>query len=142
VGQHLVCPSRNRREKEGRNAHLVLAPCIGGIIVTFTHWRYIFWVQVGMGVIGLSTSLLFIPNIDKMNTSAMTNTVEAEKPKQSLVSRFNPLRVFILLAYPNVFLAVRTPNSFPLGENTRTKILGSNLWLSGMVSIRSAHLGS
>ncbi|QKX57623.1 uncharacterized protein TRUGW13939_04741 [Talaromyces rugulosus] len=81
------------------------APCIGGIIVTFTHWRYIFWVQVGMGVIGLSTSLLFIPNIDKMNTSAMTNTVEAEKPKQSLVSRFNPFRVFILLAYPNVFLA-------------------------------------
>lgn len=60
-----------------------------------------------MGVIGLSTSLLFIPNIDKMNSGVVPNTDEEEKPKKSLTARFNPFRVFVLLAYPNVFLAVR-----------------------------------
>ncbi|OKL58257.1 hypothetical protein UA08_06460 [Talaromyces atroroseus] len=81
------------------------APCLGGIIVTFTHWRIIFWVQVAMALLGLTSSLVFIPNIDKMNKSTQANSEEIEKPKKSILSRFNPVRVFTLLIYPNIFLA-------------------------------------
>ncbi|KAH8694295.1 major facilitator superfamily domain-containing protein [Talaromyces proteolyticus] len=81
------------------------APCIGGILVTFTHWRYIFWVQVGMGAIGLVTSLLFIPNLDKMNSSSASGPENRLKQKESINCQFNPFRVFVLLVYPNVFLA-------------------------------------
>ncbi|CZR56316.1 uncharacterized protein PAC_06204 [Phialocephala subalpina] len=41
--------------------------CIGGIIVTFTSWRLIYWVQVAMVGLGLVGSFVFVPDIKQID---------------------------------------------------------------------------
>jgi EmrB/QacA subfamily drug resistance transporter len=41
----------------------VLGPLLGGFITTYFHWRWIFWINVPIGAIGLTLSLRFIDNI-------------------------------------------------------------------------------
>ncbi len=41
----------------------VIGPPLGGFITTYFHWRWIFWINVPIGVIGLVLSLRFIENI-------------------------------------------------------------------------------
>jgi MFS family permease len=82
----------------------VSGPCIGGIIVTFSQWRIIYWLQFGMTALGLVLSLLFVPTINnerEMKTATRARTV------RSVLSMFNPLRIFRPFIYPNVFLCVR-----------------------------------
>ncbi len=38
-------------------------PPLGGFITTYFHWRWIFWINVPIGVLGLLLSLRFIPNL-------------------------------------------------------------------------------
>ncbi|KAJ5745719.1 hypothetical protein N7520_010901 [Penicillium odoratum] len=76
-----------------------IGPCIGGIIVTFAHWRIIYWLQFAMTALGLILSLLFVPNLEAK---------KEKKPPRTLsfvLSMFNPLRIFGPFIYPNVFLS-------------------------------------
>jgi EmrB/QacA subfamily drug resistance transporter len=41
----------------------VLGPPLGGFITTYFHWRWIFWINVPIGVLGLVLSLAFIENL-------------------------------------------------------------------------------
>ncbi|WP_181702205.1 MFS transporter [Chthonobacter albigriseus] len=41
----------------------VLGPPVGGFITTFFDWRWIFWINVPIGVLGLVLVSLYIPNI-------------------------------------------------------------------------------
>jgi EmrB/QacA subfamily drug resistance transporter len=41
----------------------LIGPPVGGFIATYAHWRYIFWINVPIGVLGLALSLRFIPNL-------------------------------------------------------------------------------
>lgn len=40
----------------------VLGPPLGGLIVTYTSWRWIFFVNVPIGLLGLALASIFIPN--------------------------------------------------------------------------------
>jgi EmrB/QacA subfamily drug resistance transporter len=40
----------------------VLGPPLGGLIVTYASWRWIFFVNVPIGVLGLALATIFIPN--------------------------------------------------------------------------------
>jgi EmrB/QacA subfamily drug resistance transporter len=40
----------------------VLGPPLGGFIVTFLSWRWIFWINIPIGIVGLALALRFIPN--------------------------------------------------------------------------------
>lgn len=82
---------------------LCLGPCFGGIIVTFSQWRVIFWLQFGMALLGLVLSLLFVPNLEKEKEIKESRTVS------SVLKMFNPLHIFRPLIYPNIFLCV-SPN--------------------------------
>ncbi|OJJ47979.1 hypothetical protein ASPZODRAFT_141531 [Penicilliopsis zonata CBS 506.65] len=77
-----------------------IGPCIGGIIVTFAHWRIIFWLQVGMTALGLSLSLLFVPTIQQSKTGKETPS--------SVLAMFNPMRILRQMIYPNVLFAYLT----------------------------------
>ncbi|KAJ5504531.1 Major facilitator superfamily domain general substrate transporter [Penicillium fimorum] len=82
-----------------------IGPCIGGIIVTFSQWRIIYWLQFAMTLLGLVLSLLFVPSIQEKNW-----VIDSNKPWKlcTVISMFNPLRIFRQFVYPNIFLACLT----------------------------------
>ncbi len=41
----------------------VTGPILGGFITTYFHWRWIFWINVPIGVLGLCLALLYIENL-------------------------------------------------------------------------------
>jgi EmrB/QacA subfamily drug resistance transporter len=41
----------------------VLGPPVGGFITTYFHWRWIFWINVPIGAIGIVLATFFIPNV-------------------------------------------------------------------------------
>jgi EmrB/QacA subfamily drug resistance transporter len=41
----------------------VVGPPLGGFITTYFHWRWIFWINIPIGVVGLILATLYIPNI-------------------------------------------------------------------------------
>ncbi|KAL4917520.1 major facilitator superfamily domain-containing protein [Aspergillus aurantiobrunneus] len=84
-----------------------IGPCIGGVIVTFASWRYIYWLQTGMAGFGLVLSLIFVPEIQKEEEGAGAE-IDKEKKKITpgyVLRVFNPVRVFRLWLYPNIFFA-------------------------------------
>jgi DHA1 family bicyclomycin/chloramphenicol resistance-like MFS transporter len=40
----------------------VLAPSVGGLLLTFANWRWIFWILTGYGAVGSVLALLFLPD--------------------------------------------------------------------------------
>ncbi|KAJ5142210.1 hypothetical protein N7526_003205 [Penicillium atrosanguineum] len=78
-----------------------IGPCIGGIIVTFSQWRIIYWLQFGMTALGLALSFFFLPTI---NNKREMETATRPRTARSVLSMFNPLRIFRPFVYPNVFL--------------------------------------
>ena len=41
----------------------LLGPPVGGFITTYLHWRYIFWINVPIGILGITLVTLFIENV-------------------------------------------------------------------------------
>jgi EmrB/QacA subfamily drug resistance transporter len=41
----------------------VLGPPLGGFITTYFHWRWIFWINVPIGILGIALALTFIENL-------------------------------------------------------------------------------
>ncbi|KAK6086216.1 Dityrosine transporter 1-like protein 3 [Seiridium cupressi] len=88
----------------GSVAGPAIGPCIGGIIVTFSNWRAIYWLQTAMSGLGFVLSILVVPSIRRE-----TDSIEDEKKSPwttyTVLERFNPVRVFKLLLRPNILLA-------------------------------------
>jgi len=41
----------------------VIGPPLGGFIVTWFSWRWIFWINIPIGLLGLALALRFVPNV-------------------------------------------------------------------------------
>ena len=71
VGRLVLLRSVPREEVVGALAYLtipalvgpILGPPLGGFITTYFHWRWIFWINVPIGVLGVTLATLFIPNV-------------------------------------------------------------------------------
>ncbi|KAH8671697.1 putative MFS transporter [Xylariales sp. PMI_506] len=91
----------------GSVAGTAVGPCVSGIIVTFSHWRSIYWLQVAMAGLGFVLSFVFIPDIK----SEVQQVYEEKKidrhnrPVLDILKRFNPMKVFRLFLRPQLFLA-------------------------------------
>ena len=47
----------------------VVGPVLGGFITTYFHWRWIFWINVPIGALGVALALRFIENIREQNVA-------------------------------------------------------------------------
>ncbi len=71
VGRLLLLRTVERRDLVRAMAYLtipallgpMLGPPVGGAITTFFNWRYIFWINVPIGVLGVTLVTLFIENV-------------------------------------------------------------------------------
>src|SRR5450631_2235582 len=41
----------------------VIGPPLGGFITTYFHWRWIFWINIPIGILGIVLALIFIENL-------------------------------------------------------------------------------
>jgi MFS family permease len=71
VGRLVILRSVSKQELVGSLAWLtvpaligpVIGPPLGGFITTYFDWRWIFWINVPVGVLGLILATLFIPDL-------------------------------------------------------------------------------
>src|SRR6476659_376899 len=71
VGRLVILRSVSKTELVGSLAWLtvpalvgpVVGPPVGGFITTYFEWRWIFWINVPVGVLGLILATLFIPDV-------------------------------------------------------------------------------
>ena len=71
VGRLVILKSVPKHELVGSLAWLtvpaligpVIGPPLGGFITTYFHWRWIFWINVPVGLLGLVLATLFIPDL-------------------------------------------------------------------------------
>ncbi|GKZ20535.1 hypothetical protein AbraIFM66951_005860 [Aspergillus brasiliensis] len=89
----------------GSVAGTALGPCISGIIVTFSHWRDIYWLQVAMAGFGSALSIFAIPNIKSEVRQLYEERKETHITLHSVLRAFNPTKVFKLYLLPQVFLS-------------------------------------
>jgi EmrB/QacA subfamily drug resistance transporter len=45
----------------------IVGPPVGGFITTYFHWRWIFWINVPIGVLGIALATIFIEDIREAN---------------------------------------------------------------------------
>ncbi|KAI4598760.1 hypothetical protein KJ359_002652 [Pestalotiopsis sp. 9143b] len=80
-------------------------PFLGGIIVTYTTWRVIFWLQTGLAAIAVVGTFFLLPEtIFHKKIDDLVGFSGKEKAR-TLASMVNPWRVIRLYEYPNLFLA-------------------------------------
>ncbi|KAH7311300.1 major facilitator superfamily domain-containing protein [Stachybotrys elegans] len=86
----------------GTVAGTALGPSIGGIIITYDNWRWIYWLQTCQAALGLVLSFLYIPSIASRVRQATEGGKDAP---QHLGQLFNPIRVFRLFLKSQILLA-------------------------------------
>ncbi|EXJ79502.1 hypothetical protein A1O1_08766 [Capronia coronata CBS 617.96] len=80
-----------------------LGPCLGGIIITYTTWRTIFWLQSGMIGIGLASAVFVIPPAVRVDID--TNAVTVATTPLGIAAAFNPWNCLRLYVFPNLLFA-------------------------------------
>ncbi len=82
-----------------------LGPFIGGIIVTYTSWRNIFWLQTALaGASSIGVIFLVPETSHRRKCDELVGLSRAQKAKK-LWSWINPWRVLVLFRYPNILVA-------------------------------------
>ncbi|KAH7161865.1 major facilitator superfamily domain-containing protein [Dactylonectria macrodidyma] len=89
----------------GSVAGTAIGPCISGVIVTFSHWRSIYYLQVAMSAFGLVLSIIFIPSI-RCEVDQLHGEVSRENLSVfEIIKRFDPTKILKQFFRPQVFLA-------------------------------------
>lgn len=86
-----------------------IGPLLGGIIVTYTSWRVIFWLQTGLAAIGIVGAFFFLTEtlvVTKDSRSVVMAQLTSPLEKAKYLARVtSPLRpLALLLTSPNLVL--------------------------------------
>ncbi|KAJ5314867.1 hypothetical protein N7476_005174 [Penicillium atrosanguineum] len=81
-----------------------IGPVIGGITVTYTSWRAIYWVQTGLGSLGTIMLIFGLPETIHRKRSDKLKGLSPKQKARKLCTWGNPLRVIAIFLYPNLFL--------------------------------------
>ncbi|KAJ9138399.1 Major facilitator superfamily domain, general substrate transporter [Pleurostoma richardsiae] len=85
-----------------------IGPCVGGVIVTFSSWRVIYWVQVAMAGLGLVLSLLLVPDIPHKLDDGYDTKEEVIPSTRKYIEHFNPSRIFKQFLVRDIILVYLT----------------------------------
>lgn len=80
-----------------------IGPVLGGIIVTYASWRYIFVMLAGLGVLSVVASFFFLPETGGDNLKYYV--LRRERGTPFVFPSFNPFRVMRCLYLPSLLLA-------------------------------------
>ncbi|RGP74436.1 dityrosine transporter [Fusarium sporotrichioides] len=79
-------------------------PFIGGIIVTYSSWRSIFWLQTALAAAGfLGVYFVVSETAHRLKINDL-KTLSGKKRALTIISMISPMRVLRLFQYPNVAL--------------------------------------
>ncbi|KAK1656502.1 major facilitator superfamily domain-containing protein [Colletotrichum phormii] len=81
-----------------------IGPVLGGIIVTYTSWRAIFWLQTALAGVGVGGAVLFMPETLQELKKAGLEGLAFSKKVSVLWGMTNPVRVIRLFRFPNLIL--------------------------------------
>ncbi|KAK8113174.1 MFS-type transporter ppsE [Apiospora sp. TS-2023a] len=70
-----------------------LGPLLGGVIVTYTNWRAIYWLQTAMAGLASLLAVVFIPETIHHKR---WSSIPKEKRSRAVLSAINPLRLLVL----------------------------------------------
>ena len=74
----------------------------GGIIVTYQSWRCVFYLQAGLGGLGVFLTLFFLPETNPEPKKHSLHHLSRLAYARQLMKEINPLRVIGLFRYPNL----------------------------------------
>ncbi|KAF2717973.1 MFS general substrate transporter [Polychaeton citri CBS 116435] len=81
-------------------------PFLGGIIVTYSSWRNIFWLQTACAGVGAIMVIFLLPEtIHRKKSSQLADLPTRRAKAAKLWEWTNPLRVIKLFKYPNLMVA-------------------------------------
>lgn len=79
-------------------------PFLGGIIVTYTSWRAIFWLQTALAAVGLLGVFFLVPETAHHLKIDDLKGLSRGKKTRAILSMINPIRVLRLFQYWNIAL--------------------------------------
>lgn len=87
-----------------------IGPFIGGIIVTYTDWTVIFWVQAGLAGLAALGAFVVLPETIHHKKYDDLEGLSAKKKASVLANMINPWRVIkLFLFYPNLYVKTLEP---------------------------------
>lgn len=88
-----------------------IGPFIGGIIVTYTDWTVIFWVQAGLAGLAALGAFVVLPETIHHKKYDDLEGLSTRKKASVLANMINPWRVIkLFLFYPNLYVENLEPN--------------------------------
>ena len=86
----------------------VVGPLLGGFITTYFDWRWIFWINAPIGVLGIVLATIFIENVKEDNPGPLDATGFLS-PGRARLAPVRPRRRRVRLPWSRVFLAHSAP---------------------------------
>lgn len=89
-----------------------LGPFIGGIIVTYTSWRVIFWVQTGLSGIAALGAIFLLPETIHHKKYDDLHGLSKSRKAAVLMRAVNPWRPLrLMFTYPNLYVSLNPSSS-------------------------------
>ncbi|KAH3664038.1 hypothetical protein OGAPHI_004752 [Ogataea philodendri] len=79
-----------------------IGPVLGGIIITYTNWRVIFWAVTGLGALDLLLIIFFLKETSRV---VVAQEIRKKTGKRFVFVSYNPFRVIWAFKYLNLILA-------------------------------------
>lgn len=87
-----------------------IGPFIGGIIVTYTDWTVIFWVQAGLAGLAALGAFVVLPETIHHKKYDDLEGLSTRKKASVLANMINPWRVIkLFLSYPSLYVKTLQP---------------------------------
>ena len=115
-------------------------PFIGGVIVTYSSWRTIFWLQTAMAGVGMVGAFFLLPETSHRKTIEDLKDLSKKDRTKAILARVNPIRVLRLFRYPN--LVLNTAGSASLVWNMYSLLTPIRYVLNPRFHLQTPLLGS